>query len=75
MTRDGRTRAAALIGQTDPAAMGQVGFLSISQPGTWIVALAGHFGGQKNKEYAKKYYVLCTKKKDTAKFQTKYARK
>ena len=43
-------------------AKGQVGFLSISQPGTWIVALAGHFGGQKNKEYAKTYYVLCAKK-------------
>ena len=75
MTRtDGRGRGGR-VNRALATAKGQVGFLSISQPGTWIVALAGHFGGQKNKEYAKKYYVLCTKKKDTAKFQTKYARK
>ena len=44
--------------------------------GAWIVVgPAGHFGGQMGKEYAKTYYVLCAKKKDTAKFQTKYARK
>ena len=34
------------------AAKGQVGFLSISQPGTSIVGPVGHFGGQKGiKEY------------------------
>ena len=64
---DGRGRGRPRFNRARVAAEGQVGFLSISQPGTWIVGPAEHFGGLKGEEYANVYYVLCAKKRDLAK--------